>query len=111
MAISEVDYSNLNHDEMATSIGLNVKHIPILIASFVQESNIAITKLQDAIINNDYENIHHEAHFIKGSAGNLHFNEIYEMSLEMELEATSKNVDFNYQDYLSAISRALLTIK
>lgn len=111
MPILQVDYSNLNHDEMASDIGLNVKHIPILIDSFISESNGAITKLQDAIDAKDYDAIHKHAHFIKGSAGNLKFDEIYDMSKEMEQEAAKENADFDYSGYFSAIKSALDTIK
>ena len=111
MPIQQADYSNLNHEEMAASIGLNIKHIPILIESFIQESNGAITKLQDAIDAKDYEAIHTHAHFIKGSAGNLKFNEIYEMCKEMEMEATKANASFDYDGYYVAVLAALGTIK
>jgi len=111
MPILQADYSNLNHDKMAAGIGLNVKHMPILIDSFVQESNNAITKLQDAISARDYDAVHQQTHFIKGSAGNLQFNEIYQMSQEMELEATKKNEDFDYDGYFNAIKDAVSTIK
>lgn len=111
MPILKADYSSLNHDEMANSIGLNVKHIPILIDSFVQESNVAIIKLQDAIEAKNYDDIHKQTHFIKGSAGNLKFNEIYEMCQEMELEASKANDSFDYNSYFTAISEALSTIK
>jgi len=96
MPILQANYSNLNHEEMASSIGLNVKHIPILIDSFISESNGAITKLQEAIQAKDYESVRMHAHFIKGSAGNLKFNEIYEMSKDIEKEATNENADFDY---------------
>jgi len=111
MPILNADYSNLNHDEMASHIGLNVKHIPILIESFVQESNGAITKLQEAVQMKDLDAIHRHAHFIKGSAGNLQFKEIYEMSREMEMSATAENSDFDYLGYFEAIKAAFETIK
>lgn len=111
MPIQQADYSNLNHEEMAASIGLNVKHMPILIDSFVQESNGAITKLQDAIEENNYDAIHKSAHFIKGSAGNLKFNEIYEMCQEMEKEASNANDAFDYNGYYAAVVAAIGTIK
>ena len=111
MPIQQADYSNINHEEMAAGIGLNVKHIPILIASFVEETNNAIIKLQDAISAKDYEAVHQQTHFIKGSAGNLQFNEIYKMSQEMEHAATNKNPDFDYDGYFNAIKDAVSTIK
>lgn len=110
MSIRQANYANLDHVEMAASIGLNVKHIPILIDSFLSESNSAITKLQDAIENKVFEEISKNAHFIKGSAGNLKFDEIYTMAQELELNANNRNPDFNYVGYFNAISEAILTI-
>ncbi len=111
MPILKADYSSLSHDAMASSIGLNVKHIPILIESFIQESNGAIAKLQEAIDTKDFNTIHKEAHFIKGSAGNLQFQEVYEMCKEMEQEATHSNAAFDYDGYFKAIKEAIATIK
>ena len=110
MPIIQVDYSNLDHTSKAADIGLNVKHIPILIESFVQESNDAITKLKDAIDMNDFDQIVKTAHYIKGSSGNLKFNEIYEMAKEMELNAKEPNENFDYMGYFMAISKAISTI-
>ena len=110
MSIRQADYTNLDHSEMAASIGLNVKHIPILIDSFLSESNGAITKLQDAIKNNFFEEISKNAHFIKGSAGNLKFDEIYTMAQELEVNANNSNPDFDYVGYFKAISEAISTI-
>lgn len=111
MPILRANYSNLDHEEMASNIGLNVKHIPILIDSFISESNGAITKLQDAIQEKDYDAIRQHAHFIKGSAGNLKFDEIYEMSKEIEKEATNANAGFDYDGYFEAVKEAMATIK
>ncbi|MCF6298221.1 MAG: Hpt domain-containing protein [Flavobacteriaceae bacterium] len=110
MPIRQADYTNLDHAEIAASIGLNIKHIPILIDSFLSESNGAITKLQDAIEKKTFHDISENAHFIKGSAGNLKFDEIYTMAQEMELNANESNSDFDYIGYCEAIKQALLTI-
>ncbi len=110
MAILKADYSNISHKKMAVSIGLGVKHIPILIESFIQESQSAIVSLKEAIDADDFDSIRRYAHFIKGSAGNLKFNEVYEMSKEMEFAATEKKEDFDYTTYFSAINAAISTI-
>jgi len=110
MSIRKADYSNLNHEEMAAAIGLKAKHIPILLVSFLSESNGAIKKLQEAIENKNFEEISKNAHFIKGSAGNLKFDEVYTMAQEMELSANNTNIDFDYTGYFEAISKAISTI-
>jgi len=110
MAILSADYTNINHDEMAAAIGLKVKHIPMLIGSFLEESVDILTKLTVAVSSNDYDAIKAHAHAIKGSAGNLRFNEVYEMAKDMEFAATESKIDFDFDAHLTAIKSAIATI-
>ena len=110
MSILNADYSSLNFDEMAASIGLKAKHIPMLVGSFLDESNSIANSLEDAVNSNDFEAIKTHAHSIKGSAGNLKFNEIYEMARDMELSAGDLKSDFDYSAHLKAIKEAIATI-
>ncbi len=111
MALLNPDYSNLDYDDMAKNIGLKSKHIPLLIASFLEESEPILQKLDTAIQANDYETIRGAAHSLKGSSGNLRFNELYEMSREMEFAGAKSDTSFEYTQYLEAISKAVATIK
>ncbi len=110
MPILNPDYSNLKHEDMAAAIGLKVKYIPILIGSFLEESQTMLVSLEEAIDRNCYADIKLHAHSIKGSAGNLRFDAIYEMAKEMELSAASLISEFNYRAYLNAIKEAITTI-
>jgi len=110
MAFNTPDYSNLNFDEMAASIGLKPKHIPILIMSFTEESKSILENLKTAIDEKNYSEIQHHAHSIKGSAGNLKFNEIYEMAKEMEFAGKDQNDSFAYNEAFAAIEAGINTI-
>lgn len=110
MSILIANYANISHEDMAKAIGLNIKYIPILIKSFLQETNPILQALEDAIQQDNYLAIKEQAHGLKGSAGNLRFNEIYEMSKELELAAIEVNTDFEYAQYLRAIKDAVATI-
>ena len=110
MSIQNADYTNINLDEMAASIGLKAKHMPMLIGSFIEESSEVLLALKIAVEENDFEGIKSCAHSIKGSAGNLKFNELYEMSREMEVNAVDENSDFEYKKYFDAIQAAFSTI-
>ena len=110
MSILTADYSNLNHEEMAKQIGLKPKHMPMLIASFLEEASPTLEAMQSAIASHDFDAIRLRAHSIKGSAGNLRFNEIYEMSKEMEHSATEQNKAFEYKAYFEALKKAITTI-
>jgi len=100
----------LNYEEIATEIGLKVKHMPMLMGSFLEESQTIMDSLLDAIESKDYAGIKSHAHSIKGSAGNLKFNEIYEMAKETELSAAKADEDFDYKAYFDAIKTAIATI-
>jgi len=110
MAIVRANYENINHDEMAAAIGLKPKHIPMLVGSFLEESVDILEDLSSAIKSKDYEAIKASAHAIKGSAGNLRFNEVYEMAKEVEFAASDANTSFDYDAYLEAIKVAVGTI-
>ena len=110
MPILKTDYSGLNYDEMAASIGIKPKHVPMLIGGFLEESNSIIEAMSRAIESKDYETIKSNAHSIKGSSGNLKFMEIYEMSKEMEHSAADFKADFDYSGYVEAMKSAIGTI-
>ncbi len=110
MPILNPNYSNLNHDEMASAIGLKVKHIPMLIGSFLEESELIMNNLEEAIQKKDFSQIKSHAHSIKGSAGNLKFDAIYEMAKEIELSAATEDNSFDYKTYFEAIKTAITTI-
>ena len=110
MPILNPNYSNLNLDEMAADIGLKVKHMPMLIGSFLEESESIMSNLEEAIQKKDFAQIKTYAHSIKGSAGNLKFDNIYEMAKELELSAADKNTNLDYKAYFDAIKTAITTI-
>ena len=110
MAILTANYANINHDEMAAAIGLKPKHIPMLVGSFMEESVGILENLTNSIASKDYEGIKASAHAIKGSAGNLRFNEVYEMAKEIEFAGSDANASFDYDGYLTAIKAAVATI-
>jgi PAS domain S-box-containing protein len=104
------DYGAISADEMAAKIGLNVKHIPILVQSFVGESTSILEELQAAITNKDYEALANAAHSIKGSSGNLKFDAMYELAKEVELTAKDKKEDYPYQEAYDSLKKAIESI-
>lgn len=110
MAILKADYSNIDHDELANSIGIKKRYVPMLLESFKEESVILLKALHAAIEEIDYDKIRSNTHAIKGSSGNIKLNEIYEMAKEMEFAAVNQRDDFEYKDYFDAIKNSILTI-
>ena len=111
MAILSADYSSLDYEEMAKAIGLKPKHVPMLLASFMEEAQPILTALESSIDAKDYANIASSSHAIKGSAGNLRLNEVYEMAKEMEFSAKANEVDFDYKAHLEAVKTILETLQ
>ena len=103
-------YANISAEEMAAKIGLNVKHIPILVQSFTDESQGILEKLESAVASRNYEDIASFAHSIKGSAGNLKFEEMYELAKAMELSAKEKKEDFEYAGACESLKGAIGSI-
>lgn len=103
-------YNNLSAEEMAAQIGLNVKHIPILVQSFTDESEKIMLDLEEAIASKNYKDIGAYAHSIKGSSGNLKFTEMYELAKDMELSAKEGQEDFPYAEACESIKKAIKSI-
>ncbi|MDF1881310.1 Hpt domain-containing protein [Sulfurimonas sp. MAG313] len=103
-------YSNLSAEVMAEKIGLNIKHIPILVQSFTEESVGILASLQTAISSKNFEDIASHTHSLKGSSGNLKFTELYDLAKDMELSAKEKKEDFPYSDAYESMKKAIDSI-
>jgi len=110
MPIQNPDYKDIDHAEMAQAIGLKVKHVPMLIGSFLEESFPILETMYTYLEAKDYENLRSSAHSIKGSAGNLRFNELSAMAKELEFAAANSEDSFDYKAYLDALKGAMATI-
>ena len=103
-------YENISAEEMAAKIGLNVKHIPILVQSFTEESRILLAQLQKAVGEKNYDEIGNTAHSIKGSAGNLKFTELYELAKEVETSARAGIEEYPYDKACASFIKAIESI-
>ena len=110
MPIVTANYSDIDHDKLAATMGLKKHYIAMLLESFKEESDILLNALHVAIEAVEYANIRCNAHAIKGSAGNMRFEAVYEMAKEMELAASACREDFEYKIYFHAIKSAIETI-
>ncbi len=104
------NYSNLDAEAMAQKIGLRAKHIPILVNSYLDESKTILSALKAAVETLDFEEIQQQAHSIKGSSGNLKFDELYEMAKSMELAANAKDETFDYAGVYAVLEAGIATI-
>ena len=103
-------YNNISAEEMAAKIGLNVKHIPILVQSFTEESKILLKQLETAIHAKDYTEVGNVAHSIKGSSGNLKFDEMYELAKALEHSAKTVDKEYPYLPAYESLKKAIESI-
>lgn len=94
-SITEADYPII-----AGQMGVKPKHVPMLIKSYFAEAAINIKKLQEAIEISDYAQIEQYSHCLKGSAGNMKFNQVYEIFKKMEEAAQTEDKTFGYLELL-----------
>jgi CheY-like chemotaxis protein len=100
----------LDYEQLAVSMGIKAKHIPRLIQSFLGETQEICEKLDSAIAGKNYTQIEHAAHTIKGSAGNMQFMDLFEMTKLLEFAAEIKDDSFAYAEHNAAIKAELAAI-
>ncbi len=101
----------LNYDDIAGALGIPAKHIPMLVGAFLEESEGILAKLNEAIEAQNYADIGLHAHSIKGSAGNLRINDVYELALEMEKAGKEAQTDYDYQTSFETLKSMISAIE
>jgi len=111
MAILDANYSNIDFEKTAASLGIQATYMPMLIKSFLGESEKLINNLKIAIEQKEWDGISMNAHSLRGSAGNLQFNEIHDMAKDIELASMECDEAFEYNAYCIAIEKIVATIQ
>lgn len=88
--------AGIDYEALALKMGIKAKHIPMLLASFIEESHGIVERLKDAIEHKMVNEIEQCAHSLKGSAGNMQFFDLSELCREMELVAQEGSWGFDY---------------
>jgi len=105
--MSNLDYSEINIEELASCIGVQAKHIPLLLGSFISESLGSLEQLHKAVEDKEYDKIAKIAHSIKGSAANLQLLSLSELARELELQAKEKDSDYDYLQQLEMLKKGI----
>ena len=92
----------MDKDKLAAQLGFKRSDIDVLIKIFRKNTGTLIEEMGIMIKQNNMQGIADAAHAIKGSAGNLKLNEIFELSKSIEIMAkTTQNEDYEmYHDQL-----------
>lgn len=98
---------SIDYEELAQKMGIKSRHIPLLIQSFIEESRTLIQLIASAIESGDYQAIEKCAHSLKGSAGNMQFQQLYEIGKLVEIAAKSHDEGFDYNSYCEAFKQGV----
>lgn len=79
----------MNRDELATELGFKRSDIDMLINIFKKNAKSSLEQMHIKMNQNDMQGVADAAHAIKGSAGNLKLNEIFELSKNIEMMANA----------------------
>ncbi len=78
---------------LAENLGLDVEDFNELFELYVETTSSELEELKAAINAGDAEKAHAKAHSIKGSSGNLGFNELYESAKAIDDLARANTLD------------------
>lgn len=95
---------------LGESLGLDEDEFIEIVEIFIESAEADIVKLRQALENQDCEAASTAAHSLKGSAGNLGFTEISELSASLENQARKNDIG-DLAEAIPTLSELLNRIK
>ncbi len=83
-------------EDSAKALGLKLPIFKTILKTFFNSIDKDLKELENSILNKDLEKTRNIAHKIKGAAGNLKINNIYEITKDIELSA-KEGIALNYK--------------
>ncbi|MGB9715378.1 MAG: Hpt domain-containing protein [Thermodesulfovibrionales bacterium] len=77
----------MNFTELAENAGLEEGEFRELMKVFIERSLLDLKRLQNSLDKGNLQGIVEAAHSIKGAAGNLYFEEVYQIAKDIEMKA------------------------
>ncbi len=96
-------------EALAEALEFDLEDVEILLELFVENAQVSLANIEEAIEGNDILTIQNEAHAIKGSAANLMLVDVQDMAREME-NAARENRKINYLSLFSQIEEKIETL-
>lgn len=96
----------INRDQIAERLGFKRSDIDMLLAMFSKNAATSLKEMQTMIAEQNMQGIADAAHAIKGSAGNLKLDNIYNHALMIEM-AAKQSEDLDYAAAHEQLSRLL----
>ena len=100
---------NIDLQSIADELDFDLEDVEMLMEVFLETSTEQIALLEQAVNNNNLEEIGSIAHSIKGSSANLTLIEISDLAKEIELDAKEKK-DINYKNKINLLKELIQKI-
>ncbi|HIP14225.1 MAG TPA: response regulator, partial [Sulfurimonas autotrophica] len=106
---STIQFDNIDYDYLGESLGLrNKKILRTLFSQFAKSVDSFLEDLEDAVNSQNIETLKEVIHRIKGSAGNMRFNNSFTLCKEIEKELSEqKEIKNTIKDKISKLMAQL----
>ena len=91
---------------LAEELDFDIEDVYILVELFVENAQVSLANIEEAINHHNMEEIRNEAHAIKGSAANLMLTDIQSIARDMENAAGEKQ-KINYFLFYSQLEEKI----
>ncbi|NOX34492.1 MAG: Hpt domain-containing protein [Deltaproteobacteria bacterium] len=92
--------------DLASRLGIDEEDFTELIELFVTTTLSDIDKIKKGVANNNPADAAAASHSIKGAAGNLGFDDIFNLAKDMEMQARKGSLD-NFENFISDLEKQL----
>lgn len=82
---------NIDLQNIADQLDFDLEDVEMLMGLFLDTAKESLSKMEQGIVNHNFEDIFISAHSIKGSALNLTLTDISQIAQNIEIEARAKN--------------------
>ncbi len=96
----------LDLELLADKLEFSLEDVQMLLNMFIENANESMITLENAIIQNNFNEIKNSSHAIKGSASNLMLEDITTISSKME-ELAKNSIDADYESLFIKIKYEL----
>ena len=100
----------MNMQQIADILEFDLEDVEMLVDLFLNDAKSSLENVNNAIERDDFEQIKHIAHGIKGSASNLMLDDIVEIALQIEQLSKSES-DADYRSLFKKLKTQLNTIE
>jgi len=96
----------INIEALAKQLDFDIEDVCVLVELFIENAQVSLANIEEAIEGKNISVIQNEAHAIKGSAANLMLADIQDMARDME-NAARNNQKINYLSLFGRIEEQI----